>query len=284
MRLDLDDVGIRRYLLGLLPEPEAEALEEEYLARPELLERVRSVESDLLDDYAAGRLEPDEKQALESRYLASRPLRDRVLAARALHLAAPVEKAPAVRIAAARRMQWGGPLAIAASLLVAVMAFWLWPSRAPLTPGSPAPTPLARSETPMRVPTGSPSVPAALAMPPGAPARTHLVFALSPGLLRAEGEPAELRIPPGTGAIALELEGDPNLLPPSPARLEAVITTIEGKRIWFGEARRVRDAARPSLLASVGLSADRLAAGDYLLTLRAGADKSTVSRYFFRSK
>jgi anti-sigma factor RsiW len=84
---DLDDAALRRYLLGLLPEAEAEPLEEAYFARPEVLERVRGVEDDLLDDYASGRLAPGERGAFEGRYLASPPLRERVVAARALRLA-----------------------------------------------------------------------------------------------------------------------------------------------------------------------------------------------------
>ena len=78
MRPDLDDAAFRRYLMGLLPDAEAEGLEEVYFARPDVLERVRGVEDDLLDDYAAGRLETGEKEAFESRYLASAPLRERV--------------------------------------------------------------------------------------------------------------------------------------------------------------------------------------------------------------
>jgi hypothetical protein len=90
---DFDDSGLRRYLLGLLPEGEAEALEEAYLARPEVWERLRGIEDDLLDDYAGGRLGPADSAAFESRYLASSPLRDRVTAARALRLAAAPEAA-----------------------------------------------------------------------------------------------------------------------------------------------------------------------------------------------
>ena len=56
MHIDLDDVAIRNYLLGLLPEAEAEVLEEAYLGDPQVFERVRGVEDDLLDDYAGGRL------------------------------------------------------------------------------------------------------------------------------------------------------------------------------------------------------------------------------------
>src|SRR5262245_51892396 len=91
VRRDPDDAGLRRYLLGLLPETEAELVEESYLAQPEALARVRGVEDDLLDDYAADRLDPAEKAAFESRYHSSQVLRERVAAARALRMAAASE-------------------------------------------------------------------------------------------------------------------------------------------------------------------------------------------------
>src|SRR5262245_53725294 len=91
------DEVLRAYLLGLLPEGEADALEELYFGDPEAFDRMRAAEDDLLDDYAAGRLGSTEKGAFESRYLASSPLRQRVVAARALRLAAG--RAPAARAA-----------------------------------------------------------------------------------------------------------------------------------------------------------------------------------------
>src|SRR5688572_14957574 len=109
---DIDDVGIRRYLLGLLPAPEAEALEQVYFAEPEVLERIRSVEHDLLDDYAAGLLDPPERDAFERHYLSTRPLRERVAAARALRLVAPRVARPSfVRLLPALN-RWGAPVAI----------------------------------------------------------------------------------------------------------------------------------------------------------------------------
>ena len=124
---DLDDAALRRYLLGLLPEAEAEPLEDAYFARPEVLETLRGVEDDLLDDYAAGRLSPGEKGAFEGRYLASPRLRDRVVAARALRLAS-ADRLPA-RMAIVRAKPWVARLAIAAGVLLAVGALWRWPPR-----------------------------------------------------------------------------------------------------------------------------------------------------------
>src|SRR5688572_14832611 len=94
------DETIRAYLLGLLPEGDAEEVEDAYFRDPEALDRVRAVEDDLLDDYAAGRLGPPEKTAFEGRYLASEPLRRRVVSARALRMAtAPAARHPPAPIA-----------------------------------------------------------------------------------------------------------------------------------------------------------------------------------------
>ena len=283
MRPDLDDAALRRYLLGLLPEAEAEGVEEDYFARTDVLERVRGVEDDLLDDYASGRLEPGEKGAFESRYLASGPLRERVVAARALRLATANKRGPAARVVA-RPVRWRIPMAVAAGVIVGVLAFSIRPPRPPhVASGSPPPGSAGPKETlrpPSAAPIGSSSAPT-----PTTPARATrpLVLALSPVLLRGQARPAPLRIPDQTDVVVLELEGDPALLPPSTSALQVAVKTVEGKEVWRGEARRVRDAGRPSLLAATRVPASKLAAGDYLLTLstRGAADGSLYS-YFFR--
>jgi len=278
-----DEAGIRRYLLGLMPEPEAEALEHEYVARPEVLERVRAVEDDLLDDYAAGRLGPEEKHAFESRYLSSGPLRERVATARALRRAI-VEHAVA-STAAARRTWWRAPLAIAAGLLIALLVLGIWPRRVqqPEVATNPTPAPsiaVSASPSPSSSPTGGSAPWAGSPSPRTMPATTRLVLALSPGLLRGEAGPALLRIPERTGTVVLELEGDPALLPPAGSRLEAVIATVEGGRVWSGPGRRAQDSARPGVVAAISVPAQRLTAGDYLVTL--SADHQILYRYFCR--
>lgn len=81
----------------------------------------------------------------------------------------------------------------------------------------------------------------------------------------------------------LELEGDPALVPPSVSALEAVVKTVEGEPVWRGEARHVKDARRPSLLASASVPAERLGPGDYLLTLSVGGTADgTLYSYFLR--
>ena len=256
-RPDPDDAAIRGYLLGQLPEADADALEEAYFGRPDILERIRGVEDDLLDDYVAGRLEPAEVHALESRYLASAPLRERVAAARALHRATAARRGTAVRTGP-RPARWQLPLALAASVAPGPVGGVDPLRRMPrITPaGGSRPRLLLHRHAGFGS-SHAPSPPRREARRP----RIRAVFALSPVLLRAEGRPAPLRIPAGADAVVLELEGDPALLSSSDRALEAVIRTVEGQETWRGEARVARDARRPSLLASTEVPASTLVAG-----------------------
>jgi hypothetical protein len=277
------DAALKRYLLGLLPEDEAEVLEDAYLGHPEVWERLRGVEDDLLDDYAAGRLEPAERGAIESRYRASSPLRERLVAAGALHQALDAGARPATRVVVAPAARWGLPFAIAAGLILAALVFWPKRPGPSVVSSVPSPSPTVRSEPPAastgeaQPPVLPPSTP-----PPRRPAAAPLVLALSPGLLRGQERPAPV-VPRGTDEVIFELEGDPALLPPSASVLPVVVETLEGRPIWRGEARRAGQTARPSLLASARVPTVRLAAGDYLLTLYSGpGDGAALHRYFFR--
>jgi hypothetical protein len=274
MRPDLDDAAIRLYLLGLLADEEAQALEEEYLGSPEVLDRVRGVEDDLLDDHAAGRLGPDERMVFERRYLASPRLKERVVAARALRLA---------MLARARsRARWRGPVAVAAGLLLALLAISFWPSRqskvvigpapAPSTPASAAPSPSSSGALIVSPSSSSPR--------PGPPVATRVVFALSPVLLRGPQGPPELRVPSGIATVVLELLGDPATRPAGTAGLAVDIERVEGARVWSGRPRGLEDGARPGVLTAAEVPADRLGVGDYILTLFSGDD--VLNRYVFR--
>ena len=69
-----DDQYLVRYLLGLLPDDEAERLDEAAIVDDEVAFRVRNVEEDLVDGYVAGTLDWDTLQQFSAIYLAS-PLR-----------------------------------------------------------------------------------------------------------------------------------------------------------------------------------------------------------------
>src|SRR5262245_58458661 len=71
-RESFPDDHLIRYLLGCLPEEEAERVDEESIVDDELAERLRLVEDDLVDAYASGTLTGERHERFESSYLASR--------------------------------------------------------------------------------------------------------------------------------------------------------------------------------------------------------------------
>ena len=60
---------MRRYLLGTLPEPDAQALEQRYFGDPAFFEWMWGLEDRLIADYLAGRLPSSESAQFERRYL-----------------------------------------------------------------------------------------------------------------------------------------------------------------------------------------------------------------------
>jgi hypothetical protein len=275
------NADLRLYLLGLMPDAQMEAVEQAYFARPETWERLRAAEDDLLDDYAADRLGEEEKRAFEARYLASPPLRQRVIAARALRPALAEGGAPAVPRVGRRGPRWTFPVALAAGLLVAVVAYRLWPATRPRTTSS-TPPPTMEARTPVDA---FPS-PVASTAEKGVTAKSPVtvVLALSPVLLRGEQPPRARRIPAGTEAVVLDLEGDPAGLPAPSSTLEATITTVEGAGVWSGPADRAGGtsaATRPPHFASVDVPVRVLPPGDYVVTLSAPGRES-IQRYFLR--
>jgi hypothetical protein len=271
---ELDDALIRRYLLGLLAEPELEAVEDAYFGQPEVFDRVRGAEDDLIDDYVGGRLDRADTAAFEARYLASEPLRQRVEAARALRLARPSSEASAP---VTRRVRWMGPLAIAAAIAVAVVGVVLtMRGRAPQPASLP---PVARSEPAPSPPVSGEPSPAPSASPTASalPGR-HILLALSPTLLRGEsGGAAEARIPARTEFLVLRLQLQPSEVQ-GVASLQAAVETVEGTHVWSGAAQQVPE--HENLAAEVAIPVARLPPADYLVTLDAGTE--TLHRYFFR--
>jgi hypothetical protein len=119
-----DDRQLIRYLLGLLPEDEAQRYDEQSIVDDDVAARLRQVENDLVDAYVRGTLDEEFRQRFESFYLASPLRRDKVRFAE--RLLGAVDRAsvagaavPAVPRTAARRSRFVWSLAPAAMLLLA---------------------------------------------------------------------------------------------------------------------------------------------------------------------
>src|ERR1700710_2428723 len=95
-----DDELLRGYLLGELPEEEAERLERRLLAEDDLFELSEALEADLLAACARGELDATERERVLRRLASSPSGRERLALARALN--APAGR-PAPPLRAARR-------------------------------------------------------------------------------------------------------------------------------------------------------------------------------------
>lgn len=273
MRPQPDETLIRRYLLGDLPESEANSLEQQYFTDSEAFDQVWAVENDLVDDYVAGRLAAGDRGRFERRYLASPRHRERVATARALRAAGAASPRPrAIPV-----LGWS----LAAALLLG-LAGWLWQSSSPDAPRMAArPTEAAPTEPPSPAPAAS-----AKPVQPSLRPTATLTFALSPILVRGSSPSPELRIAPGTEEILLQLEGDGSEAPGGWGRqLTVTVRTVEGEPIWKGQARVASAAGHPNRLATVRLPAARFPPGDYILTLSAAdapGREADLRKYYFR--
>src|SRR5882757_10811948 len=73
-----DDQQLVRYLLRLLPDEEADRLDEMSISDDALAWRLREVENDLVDAYVSGTLTGETLQRFESSYLSSERRREKV--------------------------------------------------------------------------------------------------------------------------------------------------------------------------------------------------------------
>lgn len=159
----MSDNELRAYLLGQITEDEAVRLEGRLLEDDELYHVLESVEDDLFDDHARGRLEPADRARFEARYGADG---ERQRFARAL-----AKRATAASIVEFRpKPTWRRwtPLAAAAAVVIAIGGMLV---ERQFTPGPPA-----------EVPSPAPSF------------AREVAFAVSLGSSRAAGEPMILSI------------------------------------------------------------------------------------------
>ncbi len=109
---------IRRYLLGELPEEEAERIEESYFSNDDRFAEVLAAEDDLIEGFLHGRLDATDRKRFEARFLSTE--RGRIKVA----LAAALERASAQHLP--RRRQWIRDLAVAAALVLLVLSAGLF--------------------------------------------------------------------------------------------------------------------------------------------------------------
>jgi hypothetical protein len=266
VQMSSDPARARRYLLGELSDDEQSSIERDYLASESSLDRISAAEEILIEEYLDGTLDANERHAFERRYLESPARRLRIETVR--HLRAATNGAlgrAALTPQVQRRTQrvvYGWLAAAAVILIAAGLGLWR--------------TTRTREANTSRIATQSaprPEAPAPSAPP--APSSVHVVaFALSPIATRSQTGAAPLIVPPGTDAVALELQVDAEAPP-----VRVVVSTVSGDRSWIGTALTAERR-----MVRVSVPAAQLPPDDYIVTLyaRKGSDDVEQHRYFLR--
>lgn len=292
---------MRRYLLGELSDEEQTALEEKYFTDPHVFERMLRSESELVDEYVRGRLSNEARERFEQFYMTRPALNERVKFAGAL--AARLDKVEETgaqqspsTVSNWRRflMALGGHrpalgFAIALVILLAVLGgAWLFVERgrrqqaelAQTQPAQEAPQASERRETqqntgesrPTEAPVKQGRPEPAAPQTPGRPptqiptaAPKTVTLALNTGGVRGSenGRTPVLVISPGTTQARLQLVLKDN----DYASYGASLQTAGGAAIF--NRKGIKPGATKSGASFVfTVPADKLANGDYVLTLR----------------
>ncbi len=208
-----DDELLRSYLLGKLPEEDADTLERRLLAEDDLFNLAEAVEMDLLASFDRGAFTPEEKEEVLRRLAATPRGRERLAFARSLNTLATEAKRkrfyhgaifqpPAIR--------W---MALAASLVMVVSLgrlAWQYRDDAPKTDirgaTTPAPTPTPQvSITPPPTPTPPPPPPPP---PPRPRAVPTAVLPLSFLTLRGVEDRQRLELAPNIRRVEIQIDAE----------------------------------------------------------------------------
>jgi hypothetical protein len=293
----------RRYLLGELPEAEAERFEIEYLDSDGALDELLAAENELIDAHLQGFLSTADEERFARFFLSSPGREERVAFARALHAAASRRRSlpPFERTVATE------PMRVQAERVRRGVPAWLgWAAAALLA--VPAGVSLVRTRSLTRELAAARDVSAAAAereshldnaraelaraqaeidrlraaVPPVAPAVRFVVAVLRAGNARDVAAVRTVALPDGTDELRLRL-----VVPPEPYRSYSVeVETAEGRVV---ASRSGLPAARFENARAVALTLDAraLASGEHVVTVRgvrASGTVETVAEYAFPLK
>jgi hypothetical protein len=258
-----DEELLRSYLLGTLPEAEADPLEDRLLREDELFELSEAIEADLLAACDRGELAPEERERVLRRLASSPQGRERFAFASSLNAAADAPARVVVPFPRRQVFQWA---ALAAILLAAVGLSWYAmenPHGGEAAPWvaqeRPAPANPVTSDLPLPPPPPPPI--AQESRPPvEAPKPAKVVCQLALMTLRGGSEPAkQLRVPSGTGVVEFQigLEGMEDL-----ESFHVLLRSPEGETLLNKRGVKPKTLDRVRTLV-VELPASRLSAGRY---------------------
>lgn len=275
-RETFDDERLMRYLVGSLDEPETERFDELSVTDDEFADRLRIVEDDMVDAYAAGQLPSEMRAHFDSHYLTLPGKQDRVRFAKAMvlrqgHSVSEKGTGPAARTS--RLFVW--PLVAAASLALIVVGYLLLQRSTQLSPS----TQPAASSAPPSPSTPEPRDRTPSSTPP-APALPSVAVVLMPSTRRV-GEPPTVSIPRGatTVEVSLVLEGDDF------QRYSVALKDVASDRVlWKGlDLKASSSGATPMVVVSI--PSELLKPQHYTLDLsgvRASGRSEVITSYPFR--
>jgi len=295
-----DDELLRSYLLGNLPEPEADSLEERLLADDELFDLVEALEAELLAACSRGELAPAERERVLRRLASSPQGRERLALAHTLNKVADGLPRQTVVVPFRNHATTSKPVfqwaAMAAGLfLVAGLSWFSWQVRQegsspPLIPHEgktsenrvvPPPPPAVTSTPTPRQPERVPEpVVEKIAEKGHAPTkRPELVkamFALSLATLRGKEEIQEFRLPRGAdiAEIQIDLEG----LEDSES-FHAAVRSKDRGTIWEKGGLEGRPLDWGTALV-LDVPAELLSPGRYEVAVTAGAEAEEMTQEF----
>ncbi|MEO6724351.1 MAG: hypothetical protein ABIU20_09960 [Blastocatellia bacterium] len=301
---------MRRYLLGALPEAEQVALEQQFFADGEMLDRVWAVENDLVDGYVREQLSGAEREQFEQHYLASPRHRERVAFARTL-LPMTNEPAHQARSAETTESFWAKLLAmlrtpqfaLSAALVVALMLIggvWLvnqrvsWQQQLAQSQADRSAKEQRARELESQIAQQrernlllsaeleqlrAEQLRAAASPSPLPSHSTVFSFLLLPSV-RAGSEQQTLNLPPDASQVRVQMKIERR----DYRRYQASLRAVDGGGSWPASSVKA-SADKDGVTISVPIPAIKLKRGDYILTLTgidAAGTVEEIDRYFFR--
>ena len=305
----VSDETLRSYLLCRLEDDERLELDERLLVDNQLAEQIVLVESELTDDYAAGRLDTVEQEAFAKRFLVTEGRRRQLHFTSALQdysrsrAAAPVSVRPQPGLAwreriaglfSLNRPAWAFAGSLAVLLLLIGLAWFFVKQRretqgliarhAPVPTSSPQPAPQLAASPVSSLPQLTTAQKTPVVPTPTEPAvrPTIASLVLLPGANRGGGGLPRLALPGGerdTVRLNLVLEAG------AEGTYRAELMTAEGQTVTArSKLRADTGKAEPKIV--LDIAARLLHNGDYQIKLsrqRADGQVETVGRYYFRA-